>query len=308
MNRAAALPLLLLLPGLAFAGARVSAMKVDSKKGKTFYSGSAAIDGKLDTVWMVPGESENTGEWIEIEVPKGTIDKIAIYPGHGRDEDAYGDYARVKTMRVDVYDIADDQTENQIGQATIEVADKAALQFVDIDDVKVGSGLFGGKVKLTVTAVYDGEDYPNLAVAEIMVALKEFDAPKPPELSDVSSEVDGHTADLMQDGDPKTFWAADDGASFVMTSDAFGLSSIAFVPQKDYARPKTVELSVGSVSRTVTLPDAPGPQWAMIPPFNGYNGGGFGPVTVKIVDSYPGKIPHIGVTELAVRVSHATSI
>lgn len=308
MKKVAALSLLFVLPGLAFAGARVSAMKVDSKKGKTFYSGSAAIDGKMETAWMVPGESENTGEWIEIEVPKGSVDKIAIYPGFGKDDESFNDYARVKSMRVDIYDIADDQTENQVGQATIEVADKAETQFIDIADVKVGSGLFGGKVKLTVTGVYEGEDYPNLAVSEIMVALKEFDIPKPPDLSDLSSESDGHTGDMMLDGDPKTFWAGDAGTSFVLSSDSFGMSSIGFAPVKDYARPKTVELSVGTVSRTVTLPDAAGTQFAMIPPFNGYNGGGFGPVTVKIVDTYPGKNPQIGVAELAVRVSNANAI
>ena len=96
-------PLLLLaLPGLAFAGARVSAMKVDQKLGKNFYNGAAAIDGKLETAWTVPGESENKGEWIEIEIPRGDVDKIVIFPGFGKSEELYHDFGRIKQVRADV--------------------------------------------------------------------------------------------------------------------------------------------------------------------------------------------------------------
>lgn len=302
--------LLLLLPGLAMAGARVSNLKVDSKLGKSFYAGNAAIDGKLDTVWMVPGESENKGEWIELEIPKGEVDKIAIYPGNGKSDEAFHDYARVKQMRVDVYAVEDDQSEKQVGSATVDVADKAELQVIDIPDIKDNEGLFGGKVKLTVLDVYDGDDFPNLAVAEVMVVLKEFDPPKPPVISEVTGTVDGHGPEMMMDANPKTFWAADAAsAGFSLESDSYGMSSIGFVAQgKDYARPKTVDITVGQVTRRTVLPDTPGEQRAEVPGFNGYNGGGFGALKIKIVDTYPGTNPQVGVQEIKIHASNYSAI
>lgn len=309
MKKAAVL--LVLLPGIAFAGARVSATKVDSKLGKSYYAGSSAIDGKLDTVWMVPGESENKGEWIEIELPKGDIDKLAIYPGHGKSTEAFGDYARVKQLRLDAYSIGDDQSEKQVGTATIDVADKAEMQYIDMTDIKVGDGLFGGKVKLTVLDIYEGEDYPNLAVAEVQVMLKEFDCPKTPVLSEPGNEQAGHEAAMSQDDNVKTFWAMDaSGAGFTLSSDAFGLSSIGFQGAgKEYSRPKTVEITVGTVTQRTELADSVSAiQYAPTPGFNGYNGGGFGDVVVKIIDTYPGTNPQIGLAEIKAKASSFSGI
>lgn len=304
-------PLLLLaLPGLAFAGARVSTMKVDQKLGKNFYNGAAAIDGKLDTAWVVPGESENKGEWIEIEIPKGDVDKIVIFPGFGKSDEVYKDYARIKQVRADVYAIDDDHNEKLVGSATIDVPDKAELQTFDIPDVKVGEGLFGGKVKMTVTDIYEGDDYPNLAVSELTILLKEFEPPKVPKITAIGGEDAGHEQGMMLDNNAKTFWSVDPAsATFTLSGGSYGLSSIGFQSAgPTQARPKTVEVSVGNLTKTTVLPDATGLQWAPTPAFNGYNGGAFGDVNVKVVDTYPGTNPQLGVTELKVMASNAEAM
>ena len=55
-----------LLPSIALAGARVSAeKKVTRHRGSVSWGGSVAIDNDATTAWMVPGESQNRGEWIE---------------------------------------------------------------------------------------------------------------------------------------------------------------------------------------------------------------------------------------------------
>ena len=89
------LPLILLaLPFSAFAGAKGSSHKKDAKLGATYWSAAAAIDGKLETAWQVPGEAGNEGQWIEIVLPaSGTIDKVVVYPGFGKDAETFAKYA-----------------------------------------------------------------------------------------------------------------------------------------------------------------------------------------------------------------------
>jgi hypothetical protein len=297
------LPLLVLfVPAVALAGAKVSAANT-SGRDKGAWSAGNAIDGKTTTAWMVPGESDNKGEWIELDVPRGEVDKIMIFPGLGRDEESFGDYPRVKKLRVDVMTLNDDQERTTVATHTIEVADKAELQTIDIPDAKVDGGLFGGKVKLTVEEVYEGGDFPNVAVSEVAVLLKEFDARVKVE----SSSAAGDTAALL-DENAKTVWTAPAGTELTLSMGAFGISSIGFVGAgKDAARPKTVELTVGAYSRTTVLADKAGEvQWAALPTFNGYNGGAMGEIVVKIVDTYPGaKSQDLGISELKARATSA---
>lgn len=291
------LPLLVLLvPTLALAGGRVSAFKAENKLGTNYWNVQSALDGKTETAWMVPGESANKGEWLEIDLPTGEVDKISIYPGYGKSTETWTDYPRVKTLRVDVYAINDTDDTQQVGSTTVEVADKAEVQLIDVPDVKTGA--MGGRARLVVLDVYPGDDYPNLAVSEAAIILKEIDGKAT--LTEVSSE-DGK--DALMDGDPKTVWKAD-AASFTLTSTGFSLSSVGFQNGgKDWARPKTVSISVGPVSKTTELPDAP-EAWAPIPVFNGFNGGGFGDVVVEVKDVYPGaKNPQVALGELKVRAT-----
>lgn len=296
------LPLLVVLvPLAAAAGGRVSHFKAENKLGANYYNVQAAIDGKVETAWMVPGESDNKGEWIEVDIPTGEVDKIAVYPGYGKSPDTFSDFPRVKQFRVDVYAIDENMESAIAGTATIDLADKPEMQVVDVADVK--TGVNGGRVRLAVMDVYPGQDYPNLAVSEVVVLMKEIEGKA--NISEISAEMEGHSRETLMDGNPKTFWMADvKGASLTLQSTGFAMSSLGFLPEgKEYARPKTVKISVGPVSKVTEFPDTPGERWAPIPAFNGYNGGGFGDVQVEILDVYPGTNPQLGISELKVRAS-----
>ena len=292
-----------LLCSVAWAGAKGSAFQKETKRGANFWAASQAVDGKLDTAWMVPGESANKGEWIEIDIPRGDVDKIAIFPGYNKSEETWSDYPRVKQMRVDIQALDDDQNATAVGSQTIEIADKREWQIIDITDAKVQAGLFGGKVKLTVTDVYDGEDYPNLAIAEVYVIMKEFDGKA--KVTSVDDNPDPAILADALDENPKTFSKLAAGQVIKLESQNFGLSSVGFAPMKDYSRAKTVEVSFGGQTITTVLPEkGTDVGWATIPAFNGYTGGAFGEIEVKIVDSYPGKMPEIGVSELKTRATN----
>lgn len=299
---------LLFSAGHAMAGARQSAFKVDSNKGKNYYSGTAAIDGKLDTAWTVPGESENKGEWVEIQLPHSELDKLAIVGGNASSEKAWTDYPRIKQLRVDVYSLDDDENEKQVGSTTLDLADKPGWQVLDVPDAKVGEGMFGGKMRLTVTDVYPGEDFPNLAISEFKAVLKEFDMPA--KVNESGTPLDGHDASMLTDGNPKTFFATTAAdASFTLGNS--GLAEVGFVSAgKDYARVKKVEITCGTVSATTELPDdiKGGTVWAEVPAFNGFTGGAFGDPVVKVLEVYPGTNPQLGVAELKTKATNADAL
>ena len=104
-----------LVPTLAWAGARSSSIEKGGKQGANHWAAASAIDGRLETAWMVPGESQNRGEWIEIDLPRGHVDKIEIYPGFARDDESWADYPRVKKIRVDIFALDNDQNAKQVG-------------------------------------------------------------------------------------------------------------------------------------------------------------------------------------------------
>lgn len=302
--------LMLCVPAMAWAGAKVSTFNKDSKQGANYWSGGAAIDGKTETAWMVPGESPIRGEWIEVDIPRGDVDKIAILPGYAKNADTFGDYARVKTVRVDIFSQADDQTVSQVGTANLTLADKMELQVLDLPDTKVGGDMFGGKVKISIVDFYPGNDYPSVAISELLIHLKEFDATAKP--SGASAESAGHTFDMGSDENPKTFWAAPvaaEGVSFTIDAGGYGLSTIGIqAANKDYARAKTVEITAGNKKLTTVLPDGTDMKWANVPGANGYTGGSIGAVEVKILDTYPGaKSAELGVAEIKVRATNLES-
>ena len=88
----------------AFAGAKASSFKKETRKGANYWNAVAAIDGKLETAWMVSGESENVGEWIMIDAPNAysTLNEIRIVNGFAKDEQTYKDYARIKAAKLEV--------------------------------------------------------------------------------------------------------------------------------------------------------------------------------------------------------------
>jgi hypothetical protein len=284
--RTLTLTLGLLLPAAALAGATVSTFKKETKMGANFYNAQAALDGKMDTCWMLPGESENVGEYILIDVPRIEVDKIGLVVGFAKDEGTFLDYARVKKVRVTALVTGEGGALTAVGTpAEASFEDKMTMQIIDIPDIK-GESEFGGKVKIEVLEVYEGKDYPNLAVSEALVILGEFDAV--PAITAISSEAEG-TREALTDKNPKSMWSAPaEGAGFTLTAKGVMLSSLRLVPgPKTHARPKKVSVTTDNRTLEFELPDTAGPHTVMIPAVQGYSGT-WNAVQVKILEVYPG--------------------
>lgn len=289
----------------AHAGAVASSFKKETKLGANYWSGQAAIDGKTETCWMLPGESANLGESITIDLPKGEVDKIAMVIGWSKDGETFQDYARVQAARVEVFSYNDDRELISVGASDVQFADKSGLQIVDIPDLKVGTEDAGGKIKISVSAVYPGRDYPNLAVSEVFVVMKEFDALL--KVEDVSGADAGHGQEQLTDANPKTFWAAPAmGAQIAVVSPGFGLSHIGLTQgPKDYARVKKLRVSVGGRVVEVDVPDAAGPQWIEVPAISGYTGSTWGTITLEVLETWPGaKSQSVAIGELSAKATN----
>lgn len=288
------LPLLLLIaiPAVSWAGASASAFKKGNRtQGENYWNANSAIDNKLETAWMVPGESANLGEWIMLDAPKGTLDGIRIVPGYAASEDTFADYARVKKMRIDILCCADSDKVSTTGTATVDVADEMTFQTIDIDDLTIGNELFGGKVKLSVVEIYEGRDFPSLAVSEIRLQLKEFENPSGYMINAVSGESDEHISMDMMDEDTKTFWStASEGASFTLEPQGVGPSSLRWMHAKDktWDRAKKVKITANQQSVITEIPNKDGQHVVDIPAPFGFNGSAYGEVTVEILEVHPG--------------------
>lgn len=296
--------MLSLAPAVAFGGFRVSSFQKETKLGANYWNAAAAVDSNMQTAWRIDPEHENIGEWIEIDLPKGTVDKVGMVIGW-QDGDRFTDFARVKKGRVQVYTEADG--EKVVLEHDVEFEDKQGMQIVDLPDTAVGDEFSGGRLRLTVTEVYDGKDYPSLAVSEVLVVLQEMDAPTtiagtPP------SEEDDHLHLDMLDGDAKTFWASADpgaGQTFKLNADGYGISSLGIHPgPKDYARPKTLEVVVNDQPHTFTLEDKEEMQWIQLPPMTGYTGSVWGWVNVTVKDTYEGKKPGVAIREATLKATN----
>jgi hypothetical protein len=299
---------LLLVPAVAFAGATASKFKAEHRKGANYWNAQSAIDGKLDTCWMVPGESPNRGEWIELDLPKSTVDKIGMVVGWAQTEDTFADFARIKAIKVDAFSLNDRQELSPRGSATAQFQDDMAMQIVDIDDLQVGEDLFGGKLRINVADIYDGRDYPNMAISELLVYLIEFDTKlKAPEFSDLSSTPAGpNLAELALDEDAKTFFAtAQDGGFIQVEASGFGVSSLGIqLGPKSHARPKKIKVSANNRELVYDLEDNDEVQWVLVPTITGYTGGAFGEIKVEFLEVYPGDDPNVAIAEVYGRATN----
>jgi hypothetical protein len=290
MRRTTLLTTALVVPTLAFAGFNASSHKKPSRSGDTFEAASA-LDGDPATAWSIDPEEENKGQWIEVDVPVGKVDKLSVVVGWAKTDQTWIDYARVKTARVQVYNL--DSGEPVLvheGEATLE--DKKDRQFIELPDVQVGGEMQGGRVRLTVNEVYEGKDYANLAMGELLVHMVEFDAKTVNITTPPSSEAEGHDAAMMNDESTRTYWATDGdgvGASFTMDGGRYSISSIGLVPgPTTHARPKVIEVTQSNVTKWYDVPKGNGPHWFDLPALVGYTGSAIGPVEVKIVEVYEG--------------------
>jgi hypothetical protein len=299
---------LFLVPAVAFAGATASKFKPEHRKGANYWNAQSALDGKLETCWMVPGESPNRGEWIELDLPKSTVDKIGMVVGWAESEDTFQDYARVKAIKVDAFSLNDQQQLSPRGSATAQFQDSMEMQIVDIDDLQVGEDLFGGKLRINVADIYDGRDYPNMAISELLVYLTEFDTQvKAPEFSDLSSTPAGpQLAELAIDTDEKTFFAtAVEGGFIQVEASGFGVSSLGIKPgPTSHARPKKIKVSANNRELVHELADSQDVQWVLVPTITGYTGGAFGEIKVEFLEVYPGDDPNVAIAEIYAKATN----
>lgn len=283
------LPLLgLCLPLVASAGFEASSTK-KSSRGQESHEASSAIDGMPETAWMIDPEETNEGQWIQIDVPKGKVDKVSLIVGWAKDDESWVDHARVKAAKLEVFDL---EAETVVHEQTVSFEDVKTPQVVDLPEPQVGGMFNGGRVKLTVTEVYAGKDYAHLALSEMLVYMEEFEAASRELVGMPSSEDPDHDGSMMIDDSTKTFWAAQgdrEGSSFTLDGGKYSVSSLGITAgPKSHGRPKTVEVTQSNTTRTYTLEDTTKVQWVELPALVGYNGSGFGPVTVKITEVYPG--------------------
>src|SRR5690606_698111 len=93
----------LAFPVSAHAGFSVSSHKTaSSRESSSPYDAASALDGKLETAWQVDPEQDNVGQWIEIDVPNGKVDRISAVVGWAESDERFGDHARIKKARIEV--------------------------------------------------------------------------------------------------------------------------------------------------------------------------------------------------------------
>jgi hypothetical protein len=294
--------LALVLPALA--GYEGSSEKKGDRLGKNYWSAASALDSKLDTCWQIDPEQSNAGSWIYIDVPAGEIDKIGMVVGWQRSEDDFFDYARVKSAKVEIFDLGIGGPPKLLATHDVAFADKAGWQYGDFPETKVSGEGIGGRVKITIVDTYPGKDFPHLAVSEVRVHLKEFEAASMSFARPFDTGTD--TADKATDGSAKTFWAGSGTqANFALKAPGYGLSSLGIqAGPKSHARPKTVEITANGAIATHVLEDQPGQlQWVLLPALIGYTGGAWGDVEVKILDAYAGDVPTNGLAIAEVKLN-----
>ena len=325
---------LLALTQDVFAGATVSSFKSESRKPQNYWSGGSAIDEDPQTAWMVPGEGGSVdalaeitgeadegnkyprGEWIELEAPSGsvsTVESIGMIVGYAIDPETFKDYARVKSIRIDVYEY--DKSMKLVKtdrSAKVSFEDKIDMQNLPVTGIDIKSEL-GGKFRITITDVYEGKDYDSFAISELMLYMKDYPA-QSVNISDVEHGADDVAPEKMVDKNTKTFWLSEDISTLDGENIRFGFDvgsatlsrmSITQGP-KTHARPKKIKVLTGGRFVIHELADTTKAQWVWIPSVTGYTGSTWDTVYVEILETYPGsKSQQVGIAEIGAKFTSA---
>jgi hypothetical protein len=293
----------MLVPATALAGFRVSS---HHQAGKTSeYDAASAIDDSAATAWQIDRESEQVGEWIEIDLPKSQVDKIAMMVGWEKSEESWSDFGRIQEVRLELYSDSDEGMKVVL-QKTLTFEDKKGMQFIDVEDTQVGSDLYGGKARLTITKITPGNDYPSVAVSEVRIMLKEIDAATSFTGGGEPTFAEGKGPELMIDGNARTFWVSEDpNPQFTIQASGFGVSSLIVTSgAKPYARPKTLEITCADQVRIHKLQDTNKPQVVPLPSIVGYTGSAWGDVKIVVKDTFAGTKPNVAIAELQLKATN----
>lgn len=303
------LGLALILPGSALAGATASSELKDSWGEASKTNAQSVVDGDPATAWVEGGENDGTGEWIELDIPRGTLTSFTVIVGKGPDQETFQRYARPKQIDVDIFSLDDSQSPVQVKQVTHTFEDKYGPVTIEVGEQQIGEELWGGKAKFTIRSVFPGTDFDTLtAISEIQATFKEQDAFSV--VIELSSN-EGHKERLV-DKKNSTAWVAASGAEEWVTVEAndWSISSIGIFPGnassssnfKAYSRPKTVEITVNMETFTHELEDKKEMQWIPFPARGGYNGSAYGEVRIQVQDVYPGSSKsEVAISEIMLR-------
>jgi hypothetical protein len=283
------------LPTAALAGAVASSELQDSWGESGASASNSAVDGSLETAWIEGNENDGVGEWIELDLPRGTLKSFTVSVGKGPDDVQFKRYARPKQIDIDIFSLDDAQNPIQVTQITHAFDDTWAAVTIEAGDQLIGGDLWGGKARFTIRSVYTGTDFDTLvAISEIRANFKVD--PCPTMVVEMSSNP-GDKGKLT-DESPKSVWIAAGGAEEWVTVESpdWSISRIGIFPGHGssssnfaaYSRPKTVDIRVMMETFTVTLEDKRELQWFDLPVTGGYNGSSWGEVRVQVRDVYAG--------------------
>lgn len=306
MRRALLAVSLLALPAAALAGYRASSYKVDTRKGDNYWNARAALDHNPATAWMIDPEHEAKGEWLEIDLPKSTVNGVRLISGFAESEERFRDHSRLKTVRVEVIDA--EGGDHTVLDKTITLADVMTPQDFPLPATKVGGDFSGGKMKLTVVEIFEGQDYPALAVSEVRVGLAAEGAFT--KLIAAPGAEAGHDGEALTDQNPKTFWVSNaPTAEFRLESPGFGVSGLTLTAGPNgYTRPKTLEITANEVPFQVVLENKPGAQTVELPGLQGFAGSMWGEIGVKILDAWEGGNGKIALSEVQLQSTNYDGI
>ncbi|MBM74068.1 MAG: hypothetical protein CMK59_01600 [Proteobacteria bacterium] len=305
-----------------YAGAASSSFKEESRKSKTFWSASSAIDGNVNTAWMIKSEELSSdaldvitgdeekskwprGEWIEIDGPIGvsTVSSIGMMVGFSQSEDTFTDYARVKSAKIEVYEFSSSMELKKTSKtAEVSFEDKMGMQEVAVSGIDISSE-GGGKYRLIITDIYPGKDFDNVAVSEMMFYLKDFDVQ--PEIAESEQGVEGSDTSKMTDKSTKTYWLGNEGAKFGFDAGSATISRLSITSgSSSYARPKKIKISTGGREQVHDLANTNKAQWFWVPSVTGYSGSTWDTVYVEVLEVYPGsKSQEIAIAELGAKAT-----
>ena len=218
-----------------------------------------------------------------------------------------------RRLKVEVFDEAASDSFAPKLEHSVTFTDTKGMQVIDIPNVAVGNEFSGGRVRMTVVEVYEGQDYPNLAVSEALVYLAEIDAATTLDTPPSSAHED-HFPDALVDGNARTFWSSGpDGAadSFTVEATGFGVSSIGITAgPRTHKRPKTLEITANNITETVTMEEnARGMVWFPVAPLTGFTGSGFDEVHVRVTETWPGSsVDELAIAEVALRATNYSGL
>jgi len=317
LNQAAAALIgagLLIVPAIALAGADASTFRKKPGTPESTWAPANIIDNKPSTIWMEGAEGAGEGSWLKVDLPRARVTSVTIYGGHGQDERMYKKYSRAKDITIEFYSTQDDRSLKAIKQVDTTLEDKFGPQVVPVEEVDIGGELFGGVMKIIVHNVYEGRDFKDMVIGEVQINLDEYpaqlafveastkgvvEAKKEDEDNTKAEEVKGGEAPMIEVTKDIDFGGAFEvpwdptgpavNQQVTIEAPDYGLSALVVKAEsgKGQVRAKKIQVDVGSFLRTeFTLEDKDGPQRFDFPITNGYNGGHFGSIKIKILSTY----------------------